>query len=182
MDTVINDPVAMAEVAALHEQYEAALVSNDVDKLVTFFWDSSHALRFGVAESLYGAREINEFRQNRPAVDLTRTVSNLRIVTFGTDCATVTLEFERMAFGLQRHGRQSQVWRKFADGWKIVSAHVSFVPASYVDHAAALVGLPLPSQYRNAVRSHIERSAAIARPLLATALVEEIDSAPVFEP
>jgi len=182
MDTVINDPVVMAELAALHEQYEVALVSNDVDKLVKFFWDSPQALRFGVAESLYGAREINEFRQNRPSVDLARTVSNLRIVTFGNDCATITLEFERLAFGLQRRGRQSQVWRKFADGWKIVSAHVSFVPASYMDHAAALVGLPLPPRYRNAVRSHIERAAAIARPLLATALAEETEAAPVFEP
>jgi hypothetical protein len=182
MDTVINDPVVMAELAALHEQYEAALVSNDADKLITFFWDSSLALRFGVAESLYGARAIAEFRQNRPVVDLARTVSNLRIVTFGSDCATITLEFERMAFGLKRHGRQSQVWRKFEEGWKVVSAHVSFVPESYVDHAAALVGLPLQPQYRDAVRSHLERAAVIARPLLAMELAEEIESAPVFEP
>ena len=172
----------MAELAALHEQYEAALVSNDAQKLIAFFWDSSLALRFGVAESLYGAAAIGEFRRNRPPVDLARTVSNLQIVTFGSDCAIITLEFERMAFGLQRHGRQSQVWRKFADGWKIVSAHVSFVPSSYMDHAAALVGLPLQSQYRDGVRANLERAASIAQPLLATALYEDVECAPVFEP
>ena len=37
---MINDPEVVAQIAALHEQYEAALVSNDVEKLVTFFWDS----------------------------------------------------------------------------------------------------------------------------------------------
>ena len=45
---MINQPEAVATVAALHEEYEAALISNDVEKLVGFFWDSEHALRFQV--------------------------------------------------------------------------------------------------------------------------------------
>ena len=182
MHTLINDPVVIAELSALHEQYEAALVSNDLDRLITFFWDSESALRFGVAESLYGAQAITEFRRNRPAIDLARTVSNLRIVTFGDDCGIVTLEFTRKAFGLERQGRQSQVWRKFPEGWKIVSAHVSLVPLSYVDHTAALIGLPLRSQYRDAVKTNLERAKVIARPLLAVHMSEEIEIAPVFEP
>src|SRR6266852_2388763 len=110
---MVNDPKVAAEIAVLHEEYEAALVSNDVQKLITFFWDSPHALRFGVNESLYGAKQIEEFRQNRPPMDLAREVLHLKIVTFGDDCAVVTLEFVRAVQGVRRNGRQSQVWRKF---------------------------------------------------------------------
>jgi len=179
---MINDPAVVAEIEALHEQYEAALVSNEVERLIGFFWDSPHALRFGVNESLYGAREIEEFRKNRPSIDLARKVSNLKIVTFGSDCAIVTLEFDRTVQGSNRHGRQSQVWRKFEDGWKIVSAHVSLTPFSYVDLASALVGLPIAQQYREAVRQNIERAAVIAKPLLELDLENETEAAPVFTP
>jgi hypothetical protein len=172
----------MAEVEALHTQYESALVSNDVEKLVTFFWDSSHALRFGVNESLYGAEQIEEFRRNRPAVDLARKVSNLRIVTFGTDCAVVTLEFSRTTKGVTRRGRQSQVWRKFEVGWKVVSAHVSLVPLPFIDLSAPLVGITIPPEYRAGVERNIERSALIAQPLMDLALDESVEPAPVFEP
>src|SRR4029077_21219846 len=64
----LNDPAVVAEVAALHEAYEEALIGNDVEKLTGFFWDSPDALRFGVAESLYGAEKILAFRKARPAV------------------------------------------------------------------------------------------------------------------
>src|SRR5258708_23591676 len=133
---MINQPEVAAAVAALHDEYEAALISNDVEKLVGFFWDSEHALRFGVGESLYGAREIEEFRKNRPPLDLQRQVINPKIVTFGDDTAISTIEFRRHIQGSPRHGRQTQVWRKFESGWKIVSAHVSFVPVSYVQGRA----------------------------------------------
>ncbi|PWU04063.1 MAG: DUF3225 domain-containing protein [Terriglobia bacterium] len=179
---MLNDPAVVVEIEALHAQYEAALVSNDVEKLVTFFWDSPHALRFGVSESLYGARQIEEFRRNRPAVDLARVVSNLKIVTFGSDCAVVTLEFSRTTAGTQRAGRQSQVWRKFGAEWKIVSAHVSLVPLRYIDQAASLIGLPIPSEYRANVERNIERAAKIAQPLLDLGLDESQEPAPVFEP
>jgi hypothetical protein len=179
---MINDPQVAAEIAALHEQYEAALVSNHVEKLVTFFWDSPHALRFGVSESLYGAKEIEEFRRNRPAMDLAREVSNLKIVTFDSNCAVVTLEFSRTIRGIRRDGRQSQVWRKFEEGWKIVSAHVSLVPVPYIDLAAPLAGLSIPQQYREGVERNIQRAAEIARPLLDLDLDDSVEPAPVFRP
>jgi ketosteroid isomerase-like protein len=179
---MINDPEVVAQIEALHAQYEAALVSNDVEKLVTFFWDSPHALRFGVNESLYGAREIEEFRKNRPPMDLARQVSNLTIVTFGSDCATVTLEFDRTIQGSHRHGRQSQVWRRFEEGWKIVSAHVSLALLSYPDVAAPLIGMPVPVKYRDGVRRNIETAAMIVKPLMEMSLDEEIEAAPVFIP
>jgi ketosteroid isomerase-like protein len=179
---MINDPAVVGQIAALHEQYEAALVSNDVEKLVTFFWDSPHALRFGVGESLYGAKAIEEFRKNRPTIDLAREVSNLQIITFGEDSAVVTLEFVRQTAGIRRNGRQSQVWRKFENGWKIVSAHVSFVPAPYVDLASQLAPLPIRPEDREKVERNIDRAAVIARPLLEMELDDAIEPAPVFEP
>ena len=177
-----NDPEVILGITALHEQYEAALISNDVEKLVAFFWASPHALRFGVNESLYGATEIEEFRKNRPSTDLARKVSNLRIVTFGKDCAIVTLEFSRIVQGGARRGRQSQVWRKFDAGWKIVSAHVSLTPISFADLAAPMVRLPVPERYRQGVASNMERAAAIAKPLLETPLEDWVEAAPIFEP
>jgi ketosteroid isomerase-like protein len=178
----INDPVVVAEVTKLHEEYEEALVSNDVAKLVTFFWESPLALRFGVNENLYGAEAITEFRKRRSPVGLARASSHVQIVTFGDDSAIVTLEFIRNQNGLQRNGRQSQVWRKFADGWKIVSAHVSFMLEFTIDHAAALVNLPIPAALRAGVSDNLERTTKIARGLLDFPLHEDIGPAGVFEP
>ena len=43
MDT--NLPDVKAEVEALHDQYEAALGSNDTDTLQALFWNSPHTIR-----------------------------------------------------------------------------------------------------------------------------------------
>jgi ketosteroid isomerase-like protein len=124
----INDPEVVAELAALYPQYEAALVANDVDTLVAMFWDGAQVMRFGATENLYGPEELEAFRKARPGAGLARTVTRLDIVTFGRDFGCVTLEFERTTSeGLVR-GRQSQVWARMAEGWRIVQAHVSFLP------------------------------------------------------
>ena len=179
---MINHPDVVATIAKLHEEYEAALVSNDVVKLVRFFWDSEYALRFGVSESLYGAREIEAFRKNRPPFDLQRTILRTQIVTFAEDTAVVTIEFSRSIQGSPRYGRQSQIWRKFDSGWKIVSAHVSFVPVSYMDQASALVGMPVPEPFRSGVQANLDRVAVIAKPLLDYPIPDSVEAAPVFVP
>jgi hypothetical protein len=120
----VNLPDVVAELRELYPRYEEALLANDVDTLVAMFWASPEVMRFGVAENLYGVEELEAFRKSRPAVNLARVVQRLDIVSFGRDCASVTLEFER---GVVR-GRQSQVWVRFAEGWRIVSAHVSLLP------------------------------------------------------
>jgi hypothetical protein len=127
---VVNDPDVVAELAALYPKYEAALVGNDADTLTAMFWDSPHALRFGATENLHGMDEIAAFRKARPSVNLARTIKRLDIVTFGRDFGSVTLEFERTIGDRLFHGRQSQVWVRFPEGWKIVSAHVSTLPQS----------------------------------------------------
>jgi len=121
----INDPEIVAELQVLYPKYEAALMSNDAETLTRMFWNSPHAMRFGVSENLYGIDEIEAFRKARSPVNLARTVKRLDIVTFGRDFGSVTLEFERTADGKTTSGRQSQVWVRLPEGWRIVSAHVS---------------------------------------------------------
>jgi hypothetical protein len=124
----INDPEVIRELQALYPRYEDALFSNDVDTLVEMFWAGPQVMRFGVTENLYGPEELDAFRKARPAAGLARTVTRLDIVSFGRDFGSITLEFERAtAKGLVR-GRQSQVWVRFAHGWRIVQAHVSLLP------------------------------------------------------
>ncbi len=123
----INDPATVAELAALYPLYEEALVTNDVETLTRMFWSSPYAIRLGAGENLYGFDEIEAFRKSRPAVNLARQPIRLEIVTFGKDFGSITLEFERTtATGIVR-GRQSQVWVRLEEGWRIVSAHVSIL-------------------------------------------------------
>ena len=122
---LINDPQILAELHALYPQYEAALMANDAETLTRMFWASPQAMRFGITENLYGIDEIDTFRKSRSPANLARTVKRLDIVTFGRDFGSVTLEFERTVSGKMISGRQSQVWVRFPEGWRIVSAHVS---------------------------------------------------------
>lgn len=125
----VNLPEIVAELRELYPRYEQALVANDVDTLVAMFWASPEVMRFGVTENLYGQEELEAFRLSRPATNLERRVKRLEIVSFGRDFASITLEFERdTAKGIVR-GRQSQVWVRLAEGWRIVSAHVSILPS-----------------------------------------------------
>jgi len=120
---IVNDPETLAELHALYPRYEQALVTNDVAMLTSMFWSSPLAIRFGAGENLYGVDEIEAFRKSRPAVNLARRVVRLEIVTFGKDFGSVTLEFERDS----ARGRQTQVWARLDEGWRIVSAHVSIM-------------------------------------------------------
>jgi hypothetical protein len=51
--------------------------------------------------------------------------ATIRITTFGEDVGVATVEFTRDSTG--RQGRQSQTWVRFADGWRVVHAHVSLL-------------------------------------------------------
>lgn len=125
---LINNPATLAELRALYPLYEIALVTNDVETLTNMFWASPQVMRFGVTENLYGIDEIAAFRKGRSPANLARTVKRLEIVTFGTDFGSITLEFERDVSGKITRGRQSQVWIRLPEGWRIVSAHVSLLP------------------------------------------------------
>jgi len=57
-----------------------------------------------------------------------------------------------------------------------------FDAESYVDAAAALIGLPLDPAHRPGVILNIERIADMAALLMAFSLSEETEPAPVFRP
>jgi hypothetical protein len=125
---IINDPDVVAELRALYARYEEALVTNDVDTLISMFWVGPEVMRFGVTENLYGPEELAAFRKGRPTANLKRTVTRLDIVSFGQDFASITLEFERATALGTVYGRQSQVWVRLPEGWRIVQAHISILP------------------------------------------------------
>lgn len=121
----INRPEVLAEVNAIFDTYETALVCNDVAVLDELFWHSPLTLRYGAGENLYGFEAIQAFRQGRPANNLARTVTARQITTFGNDMAVTHIEFRRD--GSERIGRQSQTWVRMPEGWRVVSAHVSLM-------------------------------------------------------
>ena len=123
----INDPEVHRELAELYPRYEKALVENDVETLTAMFWASPLAMRFGAGENLYGIDDIEAFRRTRPTGGLARRIARLDIVTFGRDYGSVTLEFERETPSRTVRGRQSQVWVRLREGWRIVAAHVSLL-------------------------------------------------------
>jgi hypothetical protein len=122
----INIPEVAAEVADAFARYERAFVANDVAALNALFWASAHALRFGVRENLYGYDAIAAFRASQPPMDMTRRLINTVITTYGRDVATVNTEFQRV--GATVTGRQSQVWLKTDQGWRVAAAHISLMP------------------------------------------------------
>ena len=121
----INIPEVLAEVTRECERYERALVSNDVTVLDELFCNSPHTLRYGVTENLYGYEAICQFRANRPAQGLERTVLKNTITTYGRDFATANVQFQRL--GSSKPGRQSQTWVRMPEGWRVVAAHVSLL-------------------------------------------------------
>jgi hypothetical protein len=121
----INLPEVLAEMTAVFDRYEDALVHNKVDVLDDLFWPSPMTVRYGAAENLIGIDAIRAFRMGRSAVGLERVLSNTVITTYGRDFATAMTEFRRT--GSTRVGRQSQTWVRMPQGWQVVAAHVSLI-------------------------------------------------------
>jgi len=120
----IDLPDVRADVEAAFQEYEQALVSNDLETLDRLFWPSPLAVRFGAGENLYGIDAIRAFRAARDTGALQRRLHETRITSYGSDVATTSTEFVRAD---QVRGRQTQTWVRFAKGWRIVAAHISLV-------------------------------------------------------
>ncbi len=126
MSMDVNIPAVQAELAAVFEQYETALVSNDVATLDGLFLVSPQTIRYGITENLYGYDEIAAFRAARPSVGLARTIERTVITTYGSDFGIAATLFRRdTAAG--KIGRQMQTWVRTAEGWKVAAAHVSII-------------------------------------------------------
>jgi hypothetical protein len=122
----INHPEAVAELTAAFTTYERAVVSGDIETLIHLFWDSPLTHRYGTtaSERHYTHAAIAGFRRQRGPIVQRRTLQNTCITTYGRDYGTADTEY--LPDGSDRVGRQSQTWVRFPEGWRIVSAHVSF--------------------------------------------------------
>lgn len=195
---ILNDPALVATLAALHDDYERSLSANDVEALKAFFWDSPHVVRYGVAEQLYGADDLHAYRQGHVPRFSGRRLLRREITVFDDHCATIMSEIELLIEGRPRANRQSQTWIKLPSlGWRIVAAHVSApLPAApetppgseaspaawdeYVSALSAALALPVAPEHRTGVVGNLARAAALAAPLLAFSLPDELEPAPVF--
>jgi hypothetical protein len=116
---------AAAEVTALSDRYEAALVRNDVATLDALFADDERVLRFGLADMQRGKAELVAWRASAPAVNRGRQIVSRDVTALAADVVAVDLTF---VDGPGATGRQSQTWLRGSDGWRIVRAHVSIIP------------------------------------------------------
>ena len=122
----VDLPEVLAEVTEQFARYEEALVANDVAVLDALFRADARTLRYGIGENLYGYDAVTAFRAARSAAGLMRKTAKTLITTYGRDAAVAsTLFYRDTAPG--RVGRQMQTWVRFAEGWKIVAAHVSII-------------------------------------------------------
>ena len=122
----VDLPEVLTEVTEQFARYEKALVSNDVAVLDELFRDDARTLRYGIGENLYGYDAITAFRAARSPAGLMRKTARTVITSYGRDTAVAsTLFYRDTAPG--RVGRQMQTWVRFAEGWKIVAAHVSII-------------------------------------------------------
>ncbi len=68
---------------------------------------------------------IRAFRKARAGASPPRSLRHTVITTFGTDFATANTEFVRD--NAASIGRQSQVWVRLPQGWRVVAGHVSLM-------------------------------------------------------
>jgi hypothetical protein len=123
---LVDLPDVLAEVTEQFARYEKALVANDVAVLDELFHNDRRSLRYGVGENLYGYDAITAFRAARSPIGLGRRTDKTVITTYGRDTAVASTLFYRDSLP-GRVGRQMQTWVRFAEGWRIVAAHVSII-------------------------------------------------------
>jgi ketosteroid isomerase-like protein len=122
----IDLPEIVAQVRSAFERYERALVENDVATLDALFHDDARTIRYGGTENLHGYQEIAAFRAGRSPVGMARTLEKTVITAYGRDHAVASTLFRRHS-APGKIGRQTQAWVRFAEGWRVVAAHVSVI-------------------------------------------------------
>jgi len=113
-------------VGRLSDEYEDALLRNDLDAMNEVFWHSDDVLRFGIAEMQSGFDEVVAWRVATQPVPATRTIVDRRVLEIAPGVVAVDLTFRNGEEPMI--GRQSQTWVEHAEGWRIVRAHVSVIP------------------------------------------------------
>ena len=122
----IDLPEVLAEVKAAYDRYNEAINLGNIAVLNATFRNDLSTIRYGVAENLYGYKEIEGFRAVARPLDPPRTLSKTVITTYGRDFAVASTLTHR-ANQPGRVGRQMQTWVRFPEGWRVVAAHVSAI-------------------------------------------------------
>jgi ketosteroid isomerase-like protein len=117
---------AVEAVTAAFVRYERALVDGDVAVMTELFAAGSDTVRFGITDYQVGSEELAAWRHAQPPLPAGRRLYNTRFQPAGPDTVIVTTMFDYPGDPLV--GRQSQVWSRQPDGWRIVHAHVSQIP------------------------------------------------------
>lgn len=121
----INLPEVIAEIEVVFNRYEKALTENDIPVLEELFYNAPETTRYGVGENLYGWEEISAFRRQRKTGPFCRKLDKTVITAYGRDFATANTEYWRE--GHRQPGRETKTLLRTAEGWRIVSAHVSLL-------------------------------------------------------
>jgi hypothetical protein len=120
----VNRSEVVTELREVFDRYEAALVANDLDVLDELFWDDPRTERVGLGDRQHGATEVRAVRRGLERQTPPRALRDLVVTTFGDRFGVITTEF--ITDDPQAPvGRQSQTWVRFAEGWRVVAAHVS---------------------------------------------------------
>jgi hypothetical protein len=82
-----------AEIRDAFDRYEAALMGNDVDALIGFFWNDQRAVRLMTEGGQYGTEEIAAFRRSRDVSDVTRELLRAEIVVLSDDFGVAAAEY-----------------------------------------------------------------------------------------
>ena len=122
-ESEINLPDVLIDLDHAFNQYENALIQNNIPVLDKYFWDNPATVRYGIAENLYGGDDIRNYRRNCKPVHRGRKITQKNITSFGHNFGIVSVEFTSP--DSEQTGRQMQAWVLFPEGWKIVAAHVS---------------------------------------------------------
>jgi len=116
---------ARSEVTEAFERYERALVANDLAALDGWFWNDPEVLRFGITDVQVGFAEVQAWRATATPVPASRRHTSRHVLALTPDvvCVDITFTSDEQT----GTGRQSQVWQRRPEGWRIVRAHVSVI-------------------------------------------------------
>jgi amidase len=103
------------------EDYERAILSNDLDALDAFFAPGPHTLRGDGAGLLVGHEAITAFRSVRGGVPA-RTIERVEYRPLNQDAALIVSVSRYLGGGT---GLQTQLWERIAGRWLITAAHVT---------------------------------------------------------
>ncbi len=121
------------------DDYERAILSNDVDTLDAFFAPGPETLRGDAAGLLVGHDAISAFRGLRGGVP-SRSIERVEYRPLGPDAALL-VSVSRYAGGAT--GLQTQLWQRIDGRWLITAAHVTPRAAAFDRSVWRTVGDPL---------------------------------------